>query len=114
MAEFMNQTRPTRMTKEGSGSGFDAMGKPVPLHRRTDALADCMRMGVTDIEDAWACVGGMAEQLERDQPYEAMAVGTRYLDLTGTYRLMAVLLTGDNPENETKAKPRRSKKATQI
>lgn len=97
MAEFRNQTTPTRKAKEGVRDGFGAMGHPVPLHRRTAALAHCKEVGLTNIEDAWACVGGMAEQLERDQPYEAQAVGMRYLDLTGTYRLMAVLLTTEEP-----------------
>jgi hypothetical protein len=101
MAEHLNQTPPPRQTKEGSGDGLDAMGKPVPLYRRTAALEHCKAMGLTDPEDAWACVGGMSEQLERDQPYEAQAVGMRYLDLTGTYRLMAVLLTTKEPSNAT-------------
>ena len=108
MAEFLNQMIPTRKAKEGSGDGFDAMGKPVPLYRRTAALHHCNAMGLTNIEDAWACVGGMAEQLERDQPYEAQAVGMRYLDLTGTYRLMAVLLTAKEPAH---AAPKRSSRS---
>jgi hypothetical protein len=33
--------------------------------------------------------------LERDKPYEAQAAGMKFLDLTGTYRLFAVLLTTD-------------------
>jgi len=99
MAEHLNQTLPRRQTKEGSGDGFDAMGKPVPIYRRTAGLEVCKAMGLTDREDAIACVGGMAEQLERDKPYEAMARGMRYLDLTGTYRLMAVLLTAPEPSH---------------
>jgi hypothetical protein len=42
---------------------------------------------------AWECVSSIANQLEHDKPYEAQAAGMRFLDLTGTYRLMAVLLT---------------------
>lgn len=97
MAEFLNQKKPKRQTKKGSGDGFDAMGKPVPMYRRTAALAHCRDMGLTDAEDATACIGGVADKLERDQPYEAMAEGMKYLDLTGTYRLMAVLLTAQQP-----------------
>ena len=100
MAEFLNQTVPTRMSKEGSDSGFDAMGKPVPMHRRTAALEHCRQMGLTNTEDAWNCVGGMAQQLERDRPYEAMAAGMKYLDLTGVYRLMAVLLCAEPKEDQ--------------
>lgn len=97
MAEFLGQIKPRRQTVTGSYSGFDAMGKPVPPYRKTAALAHCRAMGLTDPEDATACVGGMAQQLERDQPYEAMAAGMKYLDYTGTYRLMAVLLTAEKP-----------------
>jgi len=52
-------------------------------------------MGLTDNEDAWRCVGTTAEALERDKPYEAQAAAMVYLDLTGAYRLMAVLLTAE-------------------
>lgn len=99
MAEFLNQTVPPRTRKTGSNSGFDAMGKPVPLHRKTAGLEHCRQMGLTDTEDAWNCVGAMSEKLARDQPYEAMAEGMKYLDLTGTYRLMAVLLTAEEPKS---------------
>lgn len=98
MAQFLGQVKPKRVTKAGSGDGFDAMGKPIPMFRRAVALAHCASMGVTDREDALSCVGGVAEQLERDKPYEAMACGMKYLDLTGTYRLMAVLLTATEPK----------------
>lgn len=93
MAEFMGvQAEKSPKTPD---SGFDAMGKPIPLHRRTAGLQHCAAMGLTDVELAWSCVGRMSEQLERDKPYEAMAAGMEYLDLTGTYRLMAVLLTAE-------------------
>ena len=97
MAEFLNQRKPDRLSEKGSNSGFDAMGKPVPIHRRTAALHCCREIGLTDAEDTWTCVSQMAAQLERDEPYEAMAAGMRYFDLTGTYRLMAVLLTAEEP-----------------
>lgn len=93
MAEFLNQKIPERISKEGSDSGFDAMGKPIPMFRRQIAYDHCKQMGITNSEDAWGCVNGVSESLERDQPYDAMAKGMQYLDLTGTYRLMAVLLT---------------------
>lgn len=90
MAEFLGNRAPERVRTPGSG--FDAMGKPVPTSRRTAALRHCKEMGIADTGRAWECVGAVADQLERDHPYEAMATGMRYLDLTGTYRLMAVLL----------------------
>lgn len=94
MAEFLNRPRPQRR-KDQPGSGFNAMGKPVPMFRRQAALDHCKAMGLTDTQDAWACVGRMSEALERDEPYKAMEAGMVYLDLTGTYRLMAVLLSAE-------------------
>lgn len=89
MAEHMNQTREPEM------SAFNAMGHPVPTHRKTAAYQHAQDMGLSKAE-AMECINGMAEQLERDQPYEAQAKGMKFVDLTGTYRLMAVLLTDDN------------------
>ena len=86
MAEHLNQVREPEM------SGFNAMGKPIPLHRKTSGYEHCIQMGLNKTR-AVECVNGMSEQLERDKPYEAQAIGMRHLDLTGTYRVMAVLLT---------------------
>ena len=91
MAEFLNQDRPESMSDDPA-SGFGAMGKPVPFYRREAGYQTCRDLGL-ESEGAFSAVNGMAEALKRDQPYEAMAAGMRYLDLTGTYRLMAVLLT---------------------
>ena len=97
MAEFLNPSdlkkKVYSLARDKGNSGFAAMGKPIPLYRCTAALDHCRAMGLTNTEEAMACVSGMAEALRRDEPYDAMAVGMRYLDLTGTYRLMAVLLT---------------------
>lgn len=49
-------------------------------------------MGLTNVGDILSVVEGMAAQLERDEPYKAMSIGMGFLDLTGTYRIMAVLL----------------------
>lgn len=78
-------------------SGFDAVGKPVPAHRKHNAVAHCKDMGLTDMLRITALIGQVANKIERDEPYEAMRIGMRYLDLTGTYRLLAVLCTGDAP-----------------
>lgn len=94
MAEFIKERRAVRDKKPTAGSdGFDAMGKPIPAHRRAAGFSAAKEMGL-DGETAWECVGKVANKLERDQPYEAMAEGMKYLDLTGTYRLFAHLLTG--------------------
>lgn len=92
MAEFLGQKAPDVL------SGFDAMGRPVPMHRRQAGLDHCKKMGL-DTEQSWSCVQQMSKQLARDKPYEAMEAGMHFLDLTGTYRMMAVLLTAE-PEHE--------------
>jgi hypothetical protein len=74
-------------------SGFNAMGKPIPAPRR-QAAYDCAKgIGVEGPDERMSLVGAMADYLERDKPYEAQQVALKYVDLTGAYRLMAVLLT---------------------
>ena len=89
----VNKVKSSALKKQEYPSDFDAMGKPVPTHRRANAYEWLKSIGVKS-EDAWECVGGMAEQLERDKPYEAMERGRQHVDLTGAYRLMAYLLSG--------------------
>ena len=86
MAEHMNQT------VEPELDGFNRMGKPLSEQARNAAYEHCKAMGLNSAR-AWECVSSIANQLEHDKPYEAQAAGMRFLDLTGTYRLMAVLLT---------------------
>ncbi len=88
-------------------SGFAAMGKPVPAYRRQAAYEHCKLMGLDDPEKRWDCVNSMAAKLERDEPLFAMEAGYRYLDVTGCYRLMAVLLTAPKPRVRVKAIGRR-------
>lgn len=76
-------------------SGFAAMGKPVPDYRKANAYEAARDMGMRLAEDRWSIVSGMSEQLARDKPYEAMEIGLKYLDLTGAYRIMAVLLSSE-------------------
>lgn len=73
--------------------GFASMGKPIPFSRRQSGYDHCIQMGLSSAE-AFAAVNAVTEKLQRDQPYEAMAEGMKYLDLTGTYRLFAALLVG--------------------
>lgn len=88
MAEFLGQEVEQDPVVE---DGFANMGKPIPKFRRQAGYEHCKAMGLNS-EHAWCAVNGVAEQLERDKPYEAMAKGMKYLDLTGVYRLFAVLL----------------------
>lgn len=86
MAEHMNQK------VEPELSGFNRMGHPIPARARAIGYEHCKEMGLNSAR-AWECVQAVADQLERDKPYEAQAAGMKFLDLTGTYRLFAVLLT---------------------
>lgn len=77
-------------------SGFAAMGKPVPLYRQQEGYRHCKQMGL-DSEAAWSAVRAMSDSVARDEPLDAMDKAYRYLDVTGCYRLLAVLLTAENP-----------------
>jgi len=72
--------------------GFDAMGKPIPYYRQQAGYDHCRQMGLSS-ERSFSVVGVMSEKLARDQPHAAMEEALGYLDVTGVYRLMAVLLT---------------------
>lgn len=100
MAEHLNQPKPEICSE------FQAMGKPIPAFRRQAAYEACKDMGL-DSAQAMHCVNGVVEQLERDQPYEAQAAGMRFLDLTGTYRLFAVLLATPEPTPTTRTEASR-------
>ena len=91
MAEFLNQVVPQDPPE--SADGFAAMGKPIPDFRRDEAYRTCREEFEMNSSKAMGTVAGMAEMLERDKPYEALGCGMKYgVDLTGSYRLMAVLL----------------------
>lgn len=96
-----------------SSDGFEAMGKPVPYGRMSNAYT-AVRAMIPDItaEDAMSLVGRVADRIERDDPYGAMREATDLpfarashlepytpqpgvrLDQTGGYRLLATLCTG--------------------
>lgn len=91
MAEFLEQ--PKQEPSQAVKDGFNRMGHPIGFDARQVGYEHCVAMGITDKATAMQCVQQVSEMLERDKPYEAMAAGMRHLDLTGTYRLFAVLLT---------------------
>lgn len=112
MAEFMNTPRvASRMQEIEGDSGFAAFGKPVSTERRSEALKHIREMGIANNADAWECIGNMSGAIERDQPYECVGIGMRYVDLTGTYRLMAVLCAdaSNEPHKPTRAKSSQTK-----
>jgi hypothetical protein len=92
MAEFLNQ-EPNEKQKFDTDEAFNAMGKPIPSHRKSNAIKHLKEMGMNDMQDITMCIDRVANQLERDEPYKAMLEGMKYLDLVGIYRLFAVLLT---------------------
>ena len=74
-------------------SGFEAFGKPVPDYRRDEAYRQAREMGLTS-EQAFTAVGQIASAIEHDHPHRVLGPTTDLaLDLTGRYRVMAVLAT---------------------
>lgn len=100
MAEHLNQKIDPEI------SPFAQMGKPILMKARAEAYKHCIAMGLTKPR-AMECVNGVAEQLQRDKPYEAQAMGMKFLDLTGTYRLFAVMLCAAATENAKAARPKK-------
>ena len=101
MAEFIDNAnqKAQRASDDLTADGMDAFGKPVPSYRKDAALKHCRDMGLTDTNKATGLINRAVEHIERDEPYKAMEAITAYLDLTGAYRLLAVLCTAD-PEAE--------------
>lgn len=96
MSIFGNETEMTGMrlgpeVETATNDGFDAFGKPVPFYRRAVADQHLKDMGLKDTEVRFFLVNQMADAIERDEPHAAMAAAFKVLDLTGTYRLLAVL-----------------------
>lgn len=96
--------------------GFEAFGEPVPNTRKEKAYSAVKEMipGIS-AEDAMELVGRVADHIARDEPYAAMHAasgGVSFgrnpdttplptdplpkvaLDVTGSYRLLAHLMTG--------------------
>lgn len=78
------------------GTGFERMGAPIGFQPRAKVYEHMKDMGATNREKMMECVNGMADLLERDEPYRAMEHACKYLDYVGACRLMAVLLCERN------------------
>lgn len=92
-------------------SEFDALGHPVPMYRRAAAYEHAKAMGCTDKQKTFSCIQRMADFIERDNPHAAMETALAHptnpdgiVDVTGVYRLLAVLLTATQPETKPVAK----------
>lgn len=102
MAEFIDTKAQTDMRASDrlTADGMAAFGKPVPNYRKSAALQHARDMGLTDTNKATGMINRTAEFIERDEPYKAMEAITAYLDLTGAYRLLAVLCAASEPPKE--------------
>lgn len=79
-------------------SEFDALGHEVPHFRREAGNAHLKDMGFTDAEKRFDIVQKMAGNIERDNPHMALEDALQQgPDVTGCYRLLAVMLTAQQP-----------------
>jgi hypothetical protein len=91
-------------------SEWDALGHPVPMHRRAAAMEHVREMcgdAPMDKGKVFSCIEAMCVYIERDNPHAAMerALGPEWgghpegiVDAIGVYRLLAVLLTAEKPK----------------
>ena len=80
-------------------SGFNAMGKPVPIRRLVNGLAFALSVIDDKYFDHRKFVEDIADALRMDLPNEAMEIASMKLDTTGCYMLLSYLLTGEEPAN---------------
>jgi hypothetical protein len=78
---------------DSAPTGFNAFGKPVPIERQVSAL-DCAveDIGVHPME-ADTVIREAALRVSRDDIEGALRVLRCVVDLTGAYRLLAVMCT---------------------
>jgi hypothetical protein len=80
-------------------TGFNAMGKPIPANRLDRADTFVKSVFPEDRELSYTIVTKAKNALERDKPFELLGAisgldkDLARLDLTGRYRLAAILLT---------------------
>jgi len=82
------------MTATTTPTGFDRMGETIPDSARIAArhhLAQICPAMLTG--DAWQLITRASRTLENDAPERTVAILREHLDLTGAYRIIAVLLT---------------------
>lgn len=95
MAEFLHPFQ--KELGDPALSAMAMMGRPISFKARQVGYNHCIDMGLSK-ENSLLCVNAVSEQLQRNQPYEAMVAGMKYVDLTGTYRLFAALLVAQQEE----------------
>lgn len=72
-------------------TGFNAFGKPVPVERQVAALDTAVEAIGIDQMLADPVIRDAARYVELDQPDKALLVLRNITDLTGAYRLLAVM-----------------------
>lgn len=76
-------------------SAFDAFGHPVPTERQVAALDVAVEaLGVSEFL-ADPVIREAAAYVEKDLPDKALLVLRNIVDLTGAYRLLAVMCTAE-------------------
>lgn len=80
-----------------SDAWFEALGEPVPEHRRERAVDEALDMGVA-IPQPKQWVDNVAAAIEDDAPETAQARARQHLDVTGMFRLLAYLCVGSPAE----------------
>ncbi len=79
--------------KSETGDAFDAFGKPVPTERQVAALDCAVEVMGADPDLADPIIQRAARYIESDEPLYAFTVLQNIVDLTGAYRLVAVMCT---------------------
>ena len=80
---------------ENNSNWFECLGRRVPYDARADAVEEAREMHVELTEDEmFSWIESICYNIENDNPEGAMIEVRKHLDLTGAYRLLAVLCTG--------------------
>jgi hypothetical protein len=74
-----------------AASGFNAFGRPVSTERQVDALDTAVEVFGVHALLADPVIREAARWIERDEPHYALTVLRSIADLTGAYRLLAVM-----------------------
>lgn len=78
------------------------LGGEIPIRQRKAAWRECQKMELNGVSMTW--VHEVANLVENDEPKKAIAEAREKLDVTGTYRFLAVLCVSSEEENMTKKK----------
>lgn len=98
----MGDHNDTSTSGTGQVDWFDALGDEVPDEQRQAAIQEARKMGVEASDDSpW--VNEVARLVEDDRPKEAIEAARVHLDLTGSFRFLAVLCTPESPSDQKRS-----------